>query len=545
MEVQCRAGAARPAADPQDPRPASPGQSPRQPLRAATPPPRPRERRPCPAPADPRHSPEHIAGARGRQGRRGVGIDDGAAVRCRDHGIRSLQHDHCAAQPGGRARARQLVAHDVEQARELALMRRDHTGSSYGCEQIARPVSEHADGVGIEQHRTAGREHCERAFAGRLGDPGAGSDQQCAEACIRQQPREIVRLREGPHHDAGERRRIHRHPCLRNRDGGEPGTGARGGARRHARRSGHRVAAAQQRMAARIFAGRSRQPRQLREPQLGAILPGVDGDALEDSGRRADIGDHGGAAQLATRQQQVSRLLARERHGAVGSNGAERFAGISHEAARHIDGQDGQPALRRGRQYRCDVIAERPAQSGSEQRIDDEPGSVEHAELQRLDATGPTRRVMTRLAAQALARPQQGDPHRPAGRGQCARYDEAVAAVVAGTAQNYRRAHATSAAWLRAPPRSRRCDINSTPGVPAATVKRSASSICATRSTAVLAVVMVTPPLIPPARPRLRSHPSPGRSTTRPAAHWSSAWRRPQRRTKHRETADTGARCRQ
>ncbi len=102
------------------------------------------------------HSPEHIAGARGRQGRRGVRIDDGAPVGRRNHGIRAFQHDHCAAQPGGRARARELVARGVEQTCELALMRREYAGSSYGCEQLPRPVREHADGVGIEQHRTAG-----------------------------------------------------------------------------------------------------------------------------------------------------------------------------------------------------------------------------------------------------------------------------------------------------------------------------------------------------------------------------------------------------
>ena len=48
---------------------------------------------------------ENIAGTRGGEARRRVGIDDGAAIGSRDDGVRSFQHDDRAALPRGGAGA--------------------------------------------------------------------------------------------------------------------------------------------------------------------------------------------------------------------------------------------------------------------------------------------------------------------------------------------------------------------------------------------------------------------------------------------------------
>ena len=63
-------------------------------------------------------------------------------------------------------------------------------------------------------------------------------------------------------------------------------------------------------------------------------------------------------------------------------------------------------------------------------------GAVEQVRHQRLDRAGIARRVMRRGARQRLARAKQGHPHRPAFARKLARRDEAVAAIVAGTAQH-------------------------------------------------------------------------------------------------------------
>ena len=210
-----------------------------------------------------------------------LAIDDGAAVRRRNDGIGALEHDDRTAFARGRARAAEFVAGRVEQTRELALVRREHTGGPYGLEQLPRARREHADGIGVEHHRTAGCEHRQRPLAGRVVDARTGSYQKRRDARIRQQTRKIVRLRERAHHDAGERRRVHRKSGLGNRDGGEPGADASGGARRQARRAGDRIAAAQQCMSARVLVARGGQPRQLPPPKRRIVFPGVDGDALE------------------------------------------------------------------------------------------------------------------------------------------------------------------------------------------------------------------------------------------------------------------------
>ena len=100
------------------------------------------------------HAAEHVAGAGGRQARRGVRVDDGAAVRRSDHRIGALQHHDGADLFRRGASARQLVAGDVKQARELTLVRCDDAGTVEGPGQSAGIVRKHADGI---WHRAAPR----------------------------------------------------------------------------------------------------------------------------------------------------------------------------------------------------------------------------------------------------------------------------------------------------------------------------------------------------------------------------------------------------
>ena len=77
-----------------------------------------------------------------------------------------FKHDHRAARARRRACARQLVARRCEQAREFALMRREHAGASYRLEEFPRSIREHTDGIGVEHHGTSGCEHFDARVRG-------------------------------------------------------------------------------------------------------------------------------------------------------------------------------------------------------------------------------------------------------------------------------------------------------------------------------------------------------------------------------------------
>ncbi len=110
------------------------------------------------------HAAEHVARARGRQGRRCVGVDDGAPVGRGDHRVGAFQHDHGAAGARGGARARELVAGGVEQTRELALVRREHAGPADGLEERRTVPANTLERIGVEQARR-GRSAAWRASA--------------------------------------------------------------------------------------------------------------------------------------------------------------------------------------------------------------------------------------------------------------------------------------------------------------------------------------------------------------------------------------------
>ena len=110
-----------------------------------------------------------------------------------------------------------------------------------------------------------------------------------------------------------------------------------------------------------------------------------------------------------------------------------------------------------GLERRHDLWPERAAEAGAKQRIDDELGALEDVGVQRFDCTGPARRMVLRLAAQALAAPEQANAHRPPGRRQDARRRRSRRRRCCPAHTAPRPAGRTNAASLRAPPRFRRC----------------------------------------------------------------------------------------
>ena len=180
-----------------------------------------------------------------------------------------------------------------------------------------------------------------------------------------------------------------------------------------------------------------------------------------------------------------------------GGDGAERFAGIPHDAARHVDGDDGQAALGRRRENRARPRRRAGGSSPNRtahRRRSSAPSSARgssgsSAPLQRAAwcAASPRRRSRgpksaTRTgqprAASALAATKPSPPLLPGPH-----------STTTGRADQRRTAS-------RATARPARC-MSRVPGVPDAAVNRSASCICATRSSAhgAAALPAITPPL--------------------------------------------------
>jgi hypothetical protein len=102
-----------------------------------------------------------------------------------------------------------------------------------------------------------------------------------------------------------------------------------------------------------------------------------------------------------------------------------------------IDGKDGG----RRRVDRHDQVARRafdgPVETGAEQRIDDRIRRRHAARSCGLGRTAPALRRECRVIPQAAGVAQEQEPHPVAALGQEPRRHEAIAAVVAGTGDNY------------------------------------------------------------------------------------------------------------
>ena len=127
---------------------------------------------------------------------------------------------------------------------------------------------------------------------------------------------------------------------------------------------------------------------------------------------------------------------------------------------------------------------DRAREAGAEQRIDDERGALEARRPtapRPAPSSGAAAAAASPFSAAALA--EQREPHRPAALRQDARRDEAVAAIVAGTAQHADRPRAASAAMIASATARPAFSISAMPGMPPAIVSRSASPIsCGVKS---------------------------------------------------------------
>ena len=120
------------------------------------------------------HAGEHVAGAAGREIGRRIGVDDGAPVGRRDHGVGALEHDHRAARGGGGAGARELVALEREQPRELALVRRQHGRPRDRAQERRGLIGKDGQGIGIEHDGAPRRERRQHHLAERQVVPPPG-----------------------------------------------------------------------------------------------------------------------------------------------------------------------------------------------------------------------------------------------------------------------------------------------------------------------------------------------------------------------------------
>ena len=116
-------------------------------------------------------------------------------------------------------------------------------------------------------------------------------------------------------------------------------------------------------------------------------------------------------------------------------DGAQAFAGIALEAARHVDRNDRQSPAGFGSQSFRSRSLERTAEAGSKNGIDHQLGPVEHRRRQQFDGAAPVLRMVPGFTCKMIALAEQGDADRPARFGKPSSRHEAVAAVVAGSAQ--------------------------------------------------------------------------------------------------------------
>ncbi len=164
-------------------------------------------------------------------------------------------------------------------------------------------------------------------------------------------------------------------------------------------------------------------------------------DRRQDARGDADIHQHDVAREHAPRQQQMAGLLAEEGHGHRRRRrcAAHRAAGAV-EPARHVDGDDRQSACRHRLDRRARGPLDSARQARAEDGIDDQPGAAQQLGAERQHRIGPQRRVIRGIAPESGGVAEQAQPHRPAGFGQVACRDEAVAAIIAGAAQHRDRA---------------------------------------------------------------------------------------------------------
>ncbi len=137
----------------------------------------------------------------------------------------------------------------------------------------------------------------------------------------------------------------------------------------------------------------------------------------------------------------MAGLLAKEGDSERRAEGVgPHLPGFAIEPRGHIDGDDRHA---RFPDQHHEIVAQGLGKAGAKQRIDDESGAVERAK--RLDRPTPAFRHDEGIAFEPGALAIESEPHRPAPVFEKARHDEAIAAIVAGSAHNKGRARAEAA----------------------------------------------------------------------------------------------------
>ena len=167
---------------------------------------------------------------------------------------------------------------------------------------------------------------------------------------------------------------------------------------------------------------------------------------------QADIGEHGLAAQFATRQQKMPRLQPEERHRQrCLRRKATHRAGSAIEPARHIHRNH---TPRRAQRIGDDAIHV-PRQAGTEHGVDHQLRTCRLRRREWCGWTTPVRRGIGGIRAGAR-RSQRSQRNRPAFLLQQPRRDIAVAAIVARSRPAQACGTGGTAAGSHAPPRGRR-----------------------------------------------------------------------------------------
>ncbi len=194
-------------------------------------------------------------------------------------------------------------------------------------------------------------------------------------------------------------------------------------------------------MTARIFMAVDARNRETLLPNSRTIGEGFGRDRRQDLISNSDIRDDSSAAMDAARQQQVPRLAAKKSDGACGFyRGATNLPAGTVDAGGNIHGKDRLFRPLRPFIETQDQILGRPIEvarkARAEEPVDHEIGGIEIKFLDGEDLAGPTLGGKRRVAPQPVARAKQSELDGKFLPSEHARGDKAVAAIIAGSAEN-------------------------------------------------------------------------------------------------------------
>ena len=374
----------------------------------------------------------------GEVGRR-VGVDRDASVGRRDRRVGALQQHHRPRLRRRLPRPCRLVAHGLEQAGELTLVRgQDRGRPADRLEQGLRLVGEDGQGVGVQHSGLSDSESAERDFPRFFRDPRARPHQRAAASRILKILRERFRAVGGDRQRADETRGVdgpglgwaqdahHAGAYPHRRAGGEPGS------------AGHLAPAGDDGVATAVFVIARSRPAESGRPQPGFVCEGGGTDFVQHGNGDTDIGDMDIAHGKSTRIKKMSGFPTKESNRKSGlRRGAPDLARIAVDTARHVHGDAKPVADRLDRRARLAVhLAD---QAGAENRVDDKLRVPDRLRRHGLDRAGPARNIDRRVSLQPVAVAQQRDPDRPTASFEQPGDHEPVAAVIAWATEHRRR----------------------------------------------------------------------------------------------------------